>query len=92
MANYEMHALQQHILKMLLDFDKICSEHDLHYYVVFGTMLGAVRHKGFIPWDDDIDVAFHVLNTNCLLPMQVSGFLSHMSLYAMRPTSIFSEA
>lgn len=57
MANYDMHALQQHILKMLLDFDKICSEHDLHYYVVFGTMLGAVRHKGFIPWDDDIDVA-----------------------------------
>lgn len=56
MANYNIRELQLHIKDMLLAFHKICEEHDLHYYMLFGTMLGAVRHKGFIPWDDDIDV------------------------------------
>lgn len=55
--SYNMRELQLHILDILLAFDKVCKEHNLHYYLVFGTMLGAVRHKGFIPWDDDIDVA-----------------------------------
>lgn len=56
MANYDMRELQLHIKDMLAAFHKICEEHGLHYYMLFGTMLGAVRHKGFIPWDDDIDV------------------------------------
>ena len=55
--NYNIRELQLHILKILLAFDNMCKQHQLDYYLVFGTMLGAVRHKGFIPWDDDIDVA-----------------------------------
>ncbi len=43
-------------LDMLAMFDKFCKECGLRYYMDFGTLLGAVRHKGFIPWDDDIDV------------------------------------
>lgn len=41
----------------LLDvIDAICREHGIHYFLAFGTLLGAMRHKGFIPWDDDLDV------------------------------------
>lgn len=41
----------------LLDyFDNLCREHNLRYFIGFGSLLGAVRHRGFIPWDDDIDV------------------------------------
>lgn len=44
-------------LEILAIFDEICRRHDLRYYLDFGTLLGAVRHQGIIPWDDDIDVS-----------------------------------
>ena len=43
-------------LDLLVLFDTLCKEHNLTYFLMHGTLLGAVRHKGFIPWDDDIDV------------------------------------
>ncbi len=43
-------------LQMLEKFDELCHKHGLTYYAYYGTLLGAVRHQGFIPWDDDIDV------------------------------------
>ena len=49
--------LQSVLLEALIAIDKVCKEHNLRYYLIAGTMLGAVRHKGFIPWDDDADIA-----------------------------------
>lgn len=43
-------------LDLLCKFDEVCRRHDIKYQLGYGTLLGAVRHKGFIPWDDDVDV------------------------------------
>ena len=48
--------LQNHLMKMMRWFHNYCTKNDIRYYALGGTMLGAVRHNGFIPWDDDIDV------------------------------------
>ena len=50
----EVHAA---LLGILSEFDRICRKHDLKYTLTYGTLIGAIRHKGFIPWDDDVDVA-----------------------------------
>ena len=47
----------QILMKTILrDIDKICRENNISYWIESGTMLGAIRHNGFIPWDDDIDI------------------------------------
>lgn len=51
-----MTELQNRVLNLLKEIDQICRENGVEYYLTAGTLLGALRHKGFIPWDDDADI------------------------------------
>ena len=51
-----LQMLQNYVLEILEVIDEFCKKHNLKYYLGEGTLLGAVRHEGFIPWDDDIDL------------------------------------
>lgn len=57
MAPEDLRQMQLIQLEMLLEVDRICKKTDIQYCIIAGTTLGAVRHKGYIPWDDDADVA-----------------------------------
>lgn len=47
---------QKYLLKLLQEVDEICREHDLRYVLAGGSLIGALRHEGFVPWDDAIDL------------------------------------
>ena len=55
-VKYNIRPLQEEVLKIFKVFAAICEKHGLRYYAAYGTALGAIRHHGFIPWDDDFDV------------------------------------
>ena len=52
----ELEEIQKQSVKILYALDDICRQEGIKYFLAYGTLLGAVRHNGFIPWDDDIDV------------------------------------
>jgi len=56
-ATGDLRLLQESYCGFLKIFDELCKENNLNYWIDFGTLLGAIRHKGFIPWDDDVDIS-----------------------------------
>lgn len=55
-SNPSIEQIQEKLFSILIYFQQFCNEHKLHFVLAGGTCLGAVRHHGFIPWDDDLDV------------------------------------
>ena len=69
-------------LNVLKEIDSICRKLNLRYYLGYGTLIGAVRHKGFIPWDDDVDIVMPRPDYNKLIQYSLSnelpfGLISH---------------
>ncbi len=61
--------LQKKILEVFIEVKKICDKHNIRYFAVGGTCIGAARHKGFIPWDDDLDIAVPINDLDKLIEL-----------------------
>lgn len=55
-SKHVLAKIQQINYDLLKEYDAICTKHNIEYFINYGTLLGAIRHKGFIPWDNDVDV------------------------------------
>lgn len=62
-----MNNNQKQLFEMLVDFDKIAKNLNINYHLIAGSLIGAIRHSGFIPWDDDIDILMPIEDYNKLL-------------------------
>lgn len=57
LSEKQLKVIQKVLLMVLSDIDRLCRENNINYILIGGTAIGCVRHKGFIPWDDDVDIA-----------------------------------
>ncbi|NLD48186.1 MAG: hypothetical protein GX660_13495 [Clostridiaceae bacterium] len=55
---YNTKRIQESLLEILSDIDSVCRKNKINYSLYAGTLIGAIRHHGFIPWDDDADIVF----------------------------------
>jgi lipopolysaccharide cholinephosphotransferase len=64
---YGVLEVQKHLLVLLKEFHSFCIQYEIKYSLDWGSLLGAIRHKGFIPWDDDLDIMVDRANFNKLI-------------------------
>ena len=74
----EIQAISLEVLKQIAD---LCDELNLRYYLAYGTLIGAVRHKGFIPWDDDVDIMMPRPDYDKLLKYLSTNKLPYLTLF-----------
>jgi lipopolysaccharide cholinephosphotransferase len=77
-ADGDLRLIQKANAGFLEQFNLFCEENNFKYWIDFGTLLGAVRHNGFIPWDDDIDIAMPREDYERLITQFASGFPNHL--------------
>lgn len=70
LSKKDLRRLQMVEFEMLVELDRICRKHKIEYFLSGGTLLGAIRHNGFIPWDDDIDVMMRRDHYNKFIEVQ----------------------
>lgn len=81
----DMDQIHKRELKCLAFLDRVCREHNLTYSLAYGTLLGAIRHKGFIPWDDDADVMMPAADYGKLVKLFATGKISDPSFKFFNP-------
>ena len=76
-----MNDIQKCILSIFKEVSGICEENGITYFAIGGTCIGAVRHKGFIPWDDDLDIAVPIEQFDKLKNILKSSLPEHLKVY-----------
>ena len=76
-----MNRLQENILEVYKPVKELCDTHGLRYFAIGGTCIGAVRHEGFIPWDDDMDIAMPREDYNRFLELAKDNLPSHLEVF-----------
>lgn len=86
----DLKSLQFNLLQMMQKINEICCQEKIKYFMLGGTFIGAVRHKGFIPWDDDIDIAMDRKNYEKFLSIIEKKLPSNMELvyYNKKETNV----
>ena len=82
MTDEERSRLQQHLLGMYQEIEAICVRHDLTMTLAYGSVLGAIRHGGFIPWDDDLDLFMPRRDYELFINEYAEELPSHLKIYA----------
>ena len=87
-GNLELHKV---LLSAMKDVDLICREHGLKYYLHAGTLLGALNHQGFIPWDDDVDISLFREDYEKLLEIITEDYSDRYFVQNNKTESVFSH-
>ena len=91
----DLKEIQKIELDILIYLDKVCKKNNIKYYLSSGTLLGAVKYKGFIPWDDDIDVILmrdEYLRLMDILKNNNEGFVFDKEAFSKKIVEVVEES